>query len=363
MPLRSIAPLLKLVAAVLAVLLLVDLALFRSGAYYRWLEPESTAGSVMRTLMTIRHEYQPSRRNILVLGNSRIGAGFSALLADEASDRADLHFINGSVAGTTPRAWNYLLREIDPDANRFAAIALMVDYDVAGIRLDMRNYADTGYLVPLLRLSDLSDYPASFTDLNLRAAARRAMLLPLQALHSDASNLIAHPFKRRHDVRSTRRNAAYSALHYAGQEGRLPDLELDATGLPVDWGADPTLQARLETYFRDLQQPPTPAMQSSNDAYLREWLGRIATRYAAHRVPVFVFVVPRGPWHGARVPAPQPSGPVGVLAARGQVVPLPGDAFVALERPQYFFDAAHLNRDGRERFSRLFARQIADRMR
>ena len=107
--------------------MLVDLSLFRSGLYYRWAEPDSTAGSVVRAQMTIRHDYEPDRRNVLVLGNSRIGEGFSALLADAASGNDDLHFINGSIAGTTPRVWYYLLRAIDPDANRFSAIALMVD--------------------------------------------------------------------------------------------------------------------------------------------------------------------------------------------------------------------------------------------
>jgi hypothetical protein len=362
MPFRSIAPLLKLAAAVLAALLLVDAVLFRSGLYYRWLDPDSTAGSVKRTLLTIRYEYDPARRNVLVLGNSRIGMGFSALLADAASGREDLHFVDGSVAGSTPRAWNYLLRAIDPDADRFAAIAMMVDYDVAAMPLDMRNYADTAYLVPLLRVADLRDYSDSFSDLDQRARARRAILLPLQALHEDVARLIAHPFRRRHAVRSTRRNAPQAILHYGGREGRLPDFVLDASGLPLDWGDDPTLRRQLEPYFHDLQSSSSPEMQAANAAYLREWLGRIASRYAAHGVPLFVFVVPRGPWHGERAAVPEPTGPVAELAARGDVVPLPGDAFVALERPQFFFDTAHMNKDGRERFSRLLARAIAERM-
>ena len=56
-----------------------------------------------------RHYRDPTRRNILVLGNSQIGEGFSAQIADAASARGDskAHFVNGSIPGTTPRVWDY----------------------------------------------------------------------------------------------------------------------------------------------------------------------------------------------------------------------------------------------------------------
>jgi hypothetical protein len=73
----------------------------------------------------------------------------------------------------------------------------------------MTNYAlDTPYLLPLLRIADLiairhrSPRPTS-------ERARRGILLPLQAMHDDVLNLLAHPFARRHVVRSSRRGAAW----------------------------------------------------------------------------------------------------------------------------------------------------------
>jgi hypothetical protein len=361
---RPLAPLLKLAAAAFALLLVIDLSLFRSGLYYRWAEPESTAGSVMRGMMTIRREYDPERRNILVLGNSRITEGFSAQVADSSSGRSDLHFINGSIAGTTPRGWYYLLRTIDPDANRFAAIALMVDYDAAETRIDMTNYPlDTPYLMPLLRLSDLQDYPDSFTSDAERERARRSILLPLQAMHDDVQNMLAHPIERRDVQRIWRRSAAYWSVHYGGQDAMLPDLQLDTAGMPVAWGADEAqLKPRLEPYFHELRDPPPVELQSANAAYLREWLTRIPQRYSARDVPIIVFVVPRGPWHERQAPVPRLAGPIAELAAAGRITSLPGDAFVSLEQPQFFFDAAHMNRYGRERFSKLFARQVAERI-
>ena len=360
--LRSLAPLLKLCAASLIALLIVDATLFRSGWYFRLVEPESTAGSVINDLKAIRKFYLPGKKNILVLGNSQIGEGFSARIADAASGRDDLHFINGSDAGTTPRVWNYLLRKVDPDANRFAAIALMVDYDVSANRNDMTNYLlDTNYLLPLLRLSDLQDYPASFTNADERARARRAILLPLQALGKDVRGLFADPGDRFHNLRRYHKDWLHDIAVYGGRDIRLPSLAIDAaTGMPGDFSPlDSSARPRVEDYFRKLHEPVPELTQTANAAYLREWLGRIAGRYAGTNIPVIVFVVPRGPWHRNLAPVPVPTGPVGEFVAAGSVVALPGDAFVDLEQPQYFFDTLHMNRAGLESFSGQFARRIA----
>jgi hypothetical protein len=359
---RSLAPLLKLSAAVILLLVLFDAALFRSCLYFRFVKPDSTVGSVVNAVRAINHYSDPVRKNVLVLGNSRIGEGFSAALADEAGSQNGLHFVNGSVAGTTPRSWYYLLRSLDPDTSRFAAIAMMVDYDVAANRLDMPNYAlDTNYVAPLLRLADLADYPASFTRDDERQRARRAILLPLQSLHEDLRDLLAHPLDRFDELQRYRKSWLYAFGHYPGREGTLPSLDIDqATGQPFDWSqVEPTLRPLLEAYFRELREPPSAETQAANADYLREWLGRIARRYAAHNVPVIVFVVPRGPWHRLLAPVPAAVGPVAELAAAGSIRPLPASAFVDLEQPQYFFDSLHMNRHGREAFSRMFAQQVA----
>jgi len=130
MPLRPLLPLIRLCAATAACLLLVDALLFRSGAYYDWIKPTSTAGSVVGATKLIARYFEPARRNVLVLGNSQIAEGFWASEADAATAGTGLHFLNGAIAGTDPRVWYYLLRRVDPHADRFAAIALMVDYDV-----------------------------------------------------------------------------------------------------------------------------------------------------------------------------------------------------------------------------------------
>jgi lysophospholipase L1-like esterase len=360
MPNRT-APLLRLVAAITLVLALIDALVFRSGAYTPWIEPDSTAGSVVATTLAINRYYDPARRNILVLGNSQIGEGFSAPLADAASERSDLHFINGSVAGTTPRLWNYLLRHVDPNADRFAAIVMTVDYD-AHEQTDFTNYTlDTSYAIPLLHIGDLIDYPASFTAADQREHARRAILFPLQTLHTDVAAFVEKPRRRIHDVTQARQDWLAAVAAYPGRDEALPQLPIDVvTGLPSDWGTHAAeLRPLLENYFRNLRASAPPGLQEANQVYLRTWIGRIAQRYRAHGVPVIVFCMPRGPWKSSLLPVPTLNVALAELRDADQILVLPGDAFTALEQPQFFFDTLHMNRAGRERFSQMFAQRIA----
>jgi hypothetical protein len=360
--LRRLAPLLRLVAATSLALLAIDIALFRSGLYARWTAPDSAAGSLVRATMAIDYSYQPGRRNVLVLGDSRIGEGLSTQLADAASERADLHFVNGSVPGTHPRVWNYLLRQIDPAADRFAAVALMVDYDSRYSRTDYVNSPlDISYTAPLLRIADSREFPRSFTAQDLRERALRAIWLPLQGLHDDARDFLAHPLERVHEIRSVRPKWIRFVGSYQGRGAVLPALEIDTrTGMPKDEAALPVeWREVLADYFVNLQKTASPQRAAANQAYQREWVGRIAARYRARGVPVIIFSMTRGPWQAELLPPMVLSPALSDLRDAGDVLALPADAFTELEKPEYFFDTLHLNSAGRERFSKLFAAQVA----
>lgn len=357
-------PLLKLAAGILVLLFLFDATVFRSGAYRRVMEPESTAGTTLGSIYAAENLHEPKRKNIIVLGNSQIGEGFSAATADEASGRTDLHFINAAIPGTSPRVWDYVLREVDPNANRFAAVVLMVSYDTWGIQADPANYPlDISYLTPLLRVSDASTFPSSFNTAEQRERAWRAVLLPLQPLHEDVLALLANPSQRLKKVGGYYAGWLAAVQQYQGHSEAVPTLEIDPiTGQPHSWNGIPVdLKARLEAYLAGLHHAGygTPQLQNDANAYTRRWLGGIAERYQAHQVPVIIFVVPRGPFHAQSAPIPAPAGAVAELRDAGLVQALPGDAFVQFEKPQFFFDTLHMNHTGREGFSRLFAQKIA----
>jgi hypothetical protein len=348
--------------AVAVILLAVHACLFGSGLYFWLIEPESTSGSVVNQTLFIDRNIDRARKNILVLGNSQIGEGFSAMTAEAAAHRPDLHFINGAVAGTSPRVWNYLLRKVDPHAKRFAAVALMIDYDVATNRLDLGNYIlDTNYALPLLGIRDVVDFPATFSDPTQRERAQRAILFPLQALHDDVRDLLLHPRKRFDDVTAGRQGWLDAVALYPGRDTALPELSIDpSTRMPSDWGPnEKEIRPTLEPYFTLLQRTPSAELQAANSRYREEWVGRIASRYAKKHIPVIVFVVPRGPWQRDVMPIPKPQGAIADLLQRGDILALPGDAFIDLEEPRFFFDTLHMNHAGRDMFSRLFAERVA----
>lgn len=361
---RRLKYLLRLVAVLVVILAAWDALLFRSGLYYRWLEPQSTAGMTRGALRLVDQTYAPRLRNVLVLGNSRIGEGFSQRLADEATQGSGLHFVNAAVPGTDLRAWYYLLRGIDPKADRFAAVVVQASYDPGVPTSVQADYVlDIAYLTPLLGLRDLTDMPGTFENAALAERARRAILFPAQPLRDDISAFLAAPRERLEQVRKWRKYYVPSALHYGGRDASLPDLPLDPNTLqPTDWGGqETTLKPLLSSYFDSLRDHPIAATRDSNERYFREWLTRIAAPYRAHGIPVILVSVPRGPWHAA-LPPQQPAGAVADLIAQGVLTTLPADTFVDLEQPHYFFDSLHLNRVGRERFSPRLAQSVAARL-
>lgn len=359
---KQIASLVKLVVAAALVLVAIDVAVFRSGLYDCWIEPASTAGSTIRATEVIERSVDPARRNILVLGNSQMGEGFSWQAADAAVQPGELHFVNGAIAGSTPRIWNYLLREIDPDADRFAAIVMMADYDPAASADDFTNrFSDISYLRTLLQLGDLADFPASFSMPDTVTRARRAILLPMQALHDDIAASLRAPWRRYRNAIRGRDVAIHSSMHYPGRDDALPPVRIDATTLaPLDWAdATPALKAQIQGYLGGLRSAATPDQQAANMAYQGRWIGAIASRYRAANVPVIVFSPPRGPFHRELTRPPEITGAIASLASRGLITALPGDAFVELEQPDKFFDMLHMNRAGREHFSPMLARAVA----
>lgn len=334
--------------------MLWDASVFRSGFYMRWVEPASLAGATRAALMEVGTTYVSGRRNVLLLGNSQIGEAFSTRLAAQNASEGSLHFVNGSIAGSDPRVWYHLLREFDPDADRFSAVVLAVRYDVGEFVDTLADRAiDIGYLAPLIRLQDIALFPDSFDSPILRSQARRAIVFPTQSLQRDLFAMLASPMQRYKNVRVFDATSSESRALYPGRPNALPDLSVDPQRFePVSWnGVDEKEKKGLENYFRTLQSAPPVSIVESNERYYRLWLSRIAAPYRAHGIPVVLIQVPRGPWYATLKPLDQPRGVVHDLIQSGIVQALPADTFTDLEYPKYFFDGEHMNRAGRERFT------------
>ncbi|WP_159015513.1 hypothetical protein [Cognatiluteimonas profundi] len=359
-----LVPILLLATLAIAGWLVIGGLLFRSGLYYRYLaSPDSTAGEAERALLVIQKRYRPGARNVLVLGDSRTNEGFSSKLANHAVP--GINFIEAGMAGTTPRVWYYLLRKVDPDGDRFAAIVLVQICDATfPNREDLSERPlDLAYLPPLLTLEDGFDLPASFHDAALRKQAWRTVLLPIRAARSDLAELAATPHMRFRQVRANLRAYADSRYDYAGHPESLAAVRLDPSTLhPVATTASP---AGLVDYLDRLEASRTSSMPTrpENQAYYRYWISRIAG--AGHRTPrrVFVATLPRGPFHQQFGPPPRPSlQAIGLSTGDGVALLAPPEV-AALERPEYFFDGLHMDSAGRNRYSVILAQSVAAALR
>ena len=212
------------------------------------------------------------------------------------------------------------------------------------------------YFIGHLRLSDVWDFARSFKGPALQWAAFRGALLKGLVYQSDIQALISHPLKRLSDVMLYRENWADWTYEYDEDPRSL-------AGLTIDWpkwratfppGAD---DVQRET-VRDVLMRRTVPQRGVVAGFRRKWYGRIFEHYrnSATRI-IFVRL--------ARGPIPRPEGLVTKLsssirefASRPNVSLADEHAFDPLERPEFFKDGTHLNREGSIRFSTLLVREI-----
>ncbi len=340
----------RLAATCLAALLAsfgIDAAVFRSGLYP--LEPDSTTGLFE---MILRREQEAQERTpaglVVTLGDSRFA--LSPKLCNAFTPRTGLVFRSAGVAGTDARAWYYMLRDLDPRADRYRAVVFGVsDYDDLGDSFDNANDERTlHYVVGRLRFTDVVDFAMSHTDATLRFRALRGGLFKGFVLARDVRAFLRNPPRRLN----------YVALCRTGFEGWTYDFEETETtmvGLQIDWATNTatfppgmssdqlgTVNAHLEPQHVDERVA----------RFQRLWFGRIAEHYRGSTTRILFLRLARGPIPRPSVdPAvPAPSS-IRDLATRPGVALADPHAFDFLEHPELFKDGAHLNREGIARFS------------
>lgn len=349
----------KPVAIGLLFLVALDSVVFRTGIYFRYLEPESTAGTVTINMPLFDHDYRNGARNVLVIGDSRVGEGFSPGVANTVGEKHGVNFIRIGMPGTTPRVWKYFLSRIDRRSQPVAAVLLMAtsfrDGDELGSLTD--RVLDINYMSPLLRPADIPEFVSSFHDQAARNRALRAAALPALAMQTDLHAFLVSPVARIKKARLWRRGYAQWMNDYPGRTERLPDVPPNVLSAPsFDPSAvPPSIAQPLGEYLRNLRAPHPPGLAKETKDYRSLWYGRIAEYYQSRNIPVFVYQMPRGPFHKELVGDWPADGSLLELERARKLTLIDASPFVDLEQPQYFFDFLHLNRVGRQAFSQRLA--------
>ena len=344
--------------AAFAILFGLDALLFRTSLYPSILEPGSSAGQFE---LTFRRELRAQALNgdnlIVTLGNSRFA--YLPRLANELTSQSGYVFRSAGSAGSDPRSWYYMLRDLDPSANRYRAVVFGVDdYD------DEDTYEDHDddiralhYAIARLRLIDVVDFAASFPSWAHRWEAFRGGLLKGFVLQRDIQAFLSHPKKRLEDVEINDRGFEDWTYNYNEDPRSLAGLRIDFVSWKVSFpaGAD---QVQRDTVNATLMRPAAP--QTGRFAnFQRRWFGRMLDRYRGSRTKIVFVRLPRGPVVRPDTLAPRKSASIRELARRPNVALCDEHAFDSLERPELFKDAVHLNREGCARFSAMLVAEVS----
>ena len=357
---RALGKILLLALSSLCVLFLLDAAMFRTGLYARYLEPASYAGNFESVLAAGRQKEFTKPHHVLVLGDSQIGEGFSAQIADETGLHAGWEFFNAAVGGAAMRCWYYMVCDLDPDRTRFDVIVLPLrgyaDVDDAEIHADRD---DLRWVIARVRLSDIAEFSGSFPTPLIKLSVLREALFKGLIYRRDLREFLRDPAERMQRVKDCRAACADSFYGYPGRTENLSGVWMDwATDtLHFPEGVSPQVQAemKLHTHFR------LWSVRGPERAYRTAWLGRIIERYRGTRTRIALISVPYRPFS---IPFSWPAGAdsFAALASRNpRVAVLNEHLFEDLEKPDLFFDVFHLNRTGRALFSNRLATALMRR--
>ena len=332
----------------------LDALAFRTGWYVSILEPNSTAG-FLETYLNIEKQRPVGRyRQVLAVGDSRMG--LKTRVANLSTGGTGCAFGTISVPGTTPRCWYYMLREVDPDRDRYAAILIPLDtYDDRIWEDQAARELDLNYLTPLLRVADLPEFAFSYPGWMGRAHAAEAVLWKGASYQHDVQAFLERPHTRLEYVRLQTEHAREWYYNAVWERRSLAGLSVDWKAMTVSLPGWLDSRKRREIEHELLDDPPPLSAEFAQ--YRRRWLGAILTRYRGSRTRFIFLRLPRGP---VVRPAPPPDAASTVrrFAATGSITLLPDGTFDSLERPELFGDALHLNEEGGCEFSVMLAGEV-----
>ena len=338
----------------LAAFFALDGLVFHSGWYMAYLQPQSSAGQLESRIFWLRHEAEVPET--AVLGDSRIGEGFSARAAQTATGGA-MRFRNIAVAGSTARVWYYLLRGADPERKRFPIVVLAMDRYSDQDGEDQRDrMGDLNYVVGRLRLTDCPEFALSYHTEAFRWRALSGCLFRGIPLREDVQELLANPAERFRVAKDWRNNGHGYLDGYGGKDEDLTGLTVDYAARTVQFPAGAT-QGQKDTVRNTLLPQPVPQTGMQRE-YRAKWLGKILDFYAGSKTRIVFIQMPRGP-----VPPPESKVPayfVDSLKANPQVRVLTAETFRDLEQPELFADGLHLNHKGRPLFSERLAKKLME---
>ena len=352
---------LRIVGA-LALFFALDAALFRSSLYLQILSPESIVGTASWYLRYERQREPSHRKDVLVIGDSQVGEGFWAGLANKSATQSELYFVQGGIPGATLRVLYFYQKILDPNRDRYKAIVIClptyrITSSTEAEHLNDRML-DADFLLPVLSSPEYLDFSRTYTTGAKRMEVGSKAVVQGLSYKLDFQNLVFHPVARKRLVAWRRWIKDRVAVDYAGRDESMLGLRYDSRSGDIQFPERLTEVERAQV--TDYLTHPGTVDADHFDEYSRQWIEKFIDRYRGSQTTL-VFV---------RFPSevlPQPdsirrNGPsasfMSLLRNTPGIQVIDEGAFYDLEDPRYFFDTLHMNAEGR----RLFTIQLADRL-
>jgi hypothetical protein len=340
----------------IAAFICIDGIIFHTSLYTSILAPESYAGRVAVLTRTEKERPPSGLKEVLVLGDSRMAEGFSAKVANDLASAAGFKFVTLAEPASNANTWYYMLREVDPTARRYWAI--VVPYGI-GYEPTSAEPLRVSMVAPLLRYGDCFTFASAFQQWSGRFRAFTACILRGSAYQSDVANFLEHPIAR---IRSVQREPAmvHARAVYKGRDYDMVGTSYDPTTGQMTFPRRLT-EAQREAIRKSLLQPSQSEMQYSLRLQ-RDWISRIFNRYSKSPTTIALTPLPRGPLD--ELPAFSVAQHAAFPNVRTQrtVFSIPEQTFNFLEKPDYYFDAFHLNAKGRQRFTEALVAELMTRI-
>jgi hypothetical protein len=348
----------------LLVFLALDNGIFRSGLYSKVESTKGVAGHLAAVARS-RLATQPSgMREVLVLGHSKIEAALSEKIFEQDNPDSKLKLVLASSGGTTEKMWYYLLKHVDPNHNRYAAIVIPIDsYKTPPLGTDCDNLIDVAqFLAPMLSSADWQDLIGTYSDPKVREKVVLGAVVSSHLYALDLQDLLLHPVSRQADLQWSSANGATFLYKWDGYDGDLTTLEIDKVNAKI-LHAPPHLDAfrrmEAEVRFQKLPLEYVGLWTNRFHEFRKYWIMRMVDLYANSDTKIVFVQVPRWPFDMPTL-TPIEGAPDlrDFVKPSKNVVVVDGDEFVDLEKPEYFYDVLHVNKLARREFTVRFAKDL-----
>jgi hypothetical protein len=349
--------------AALVVFLGLDTVVFRTSLYSQFLSPDSIVGTAAWYLKYERQREPSHHGDVLVIGDSQVGEGFWADLANRNEAGSGLNFVQGGIPGATLRALYYYQKVLDPKRDRYKAIVIGLPTYRKKPSTETEHLndrmLDADLLLPIISSREYLEFAGTFTSEEKRLEVGSRVLVQSLNYQMDFQNFLMHPITRKRLVSLRRGIKEKFALDYAGRDESMVGLRYDVRSGEIRFPdrLTETERAQVKAYLTE-----TGVVDADHyDEYSKQWIERFIELYRGSQTTL-VFL---------RMPAevlPQADG-IRRTGAFASYMPLlrnsPGvkvmdeDAFYDLEDPRYFFDTLHMNHEGRVRFTTQLASRLA----